>query len=436
MSSPESPFGHSRGLRTLILASKAHTLFQFHNRINQDDDMTAPAQFYGDGRKDENPHDFLKAAECSFTRATHAMTEAEKVCTMYLNMVSGGVAEVWMDALPANELDTWSYFCAAFTVRWPKRVMVQQTAREKVQELHAELLKEDKLGQHVETSGGSRELSHVVWARRVLELVMAVGDVNGLIIAEVHARLPSALREIVPDTFQTWASFTDAVKAVTVNEIADSQKREARLKEIEGKLKHNNDSPSGGLRQAMGQMSLGRSPYATPPQMFPQSFPAMATQGPRLQHVPQQQIMTHNGFSYPVTTMPFGGPPMAPSAHLARGPQQAQMFRPVEERYADMMKNVLPHHPATDEGKRLYTRQVEVWMAANPKEKPDECCPFPLTPGSLPLGSGECFTCGDCGHRAQKCTGLLLPPLEMKWRSIAGWISNNYRRAQPRLLPR
>ena len=49
--------------------------------------------------------------------------------------------------------------------------------------------------------------------------------------------------------------------------------------------------------------------------------------------------------------------------------------------------------------------------------------PYPLTPGTAPLGSRECYTCGVYGHIA-KDHDPSIPPIntrEQRWRAFVGW---------------
>ena len=50
---------------------------------------------------------------------------------------------------------------------------------------------------------------------------------------------------------------------------------------------------------------------------------------------------------------------------------------------------------------------------------PNETRPYPLTPGMVPVASGECWRCGHRTHHPGPCPAPLVPALETKWRSIA-----------------
>ncbi|KAI8974505.1 hypothetical protein BD414DRAFT_509941, partial [Trametes punicea] len=69
-----------------------------------------------------------------------------------------------------------------------------------------------------------------------------------------------------------------------------------------------------------------------------------------------------------------------------------------QQRLQALIKNALPPPPLTDEGRAKYTAQVEDWHRANTGLEPDEERPYPLTPGTLPVAHGECYTCGMPRH--------------------------------------
>jgi hypothetical protein len=72
--------------------------------------------------------------------------------------------------------------------------------------------------------------------------------------------------------------------------------------------------------------------------------------------------------------------------------------RPAMQRHQDLIQFALPHHPNTPAGLIAYRAQIAVWHTANPNRKPDEQHPYPLMPGTPPVGSRECWDCGLPGH--------------------------------------
>ncbi len=57
--------------------------------------------------------------------------------------------------------------------------------------------------------------------------------------------------------------------------------------------------------------------------------------------------------------------------------------------------------------------------------------PFPLSPGTLPVGSFECWSCGKSGHMRQNCTGPFVPENEQRFRGIASQPSRKNTSSQP-----
>lgn len=95
--------------------------------------------------------------------------------------------------------------------------------------------------------------------------------------------------------------------------------------------------------------------------------------------------------------------------------------RPPHERLADVLSKALPIQPNNPEGIARYNSQISVWQSSYGQsgKGPSETRPYPLTPGSCPVASGECWTCGNRSHHPAPCTLPSVPALETRWRSIA-----------------
>ncbi|KAG6823441.1 hypothetical protein H0H92_010200, partial [Tricholoma furcatifolium] len=74
--------------------------------------------------------------------------------------------------------------------------------------------------------------------------------------------------------------------------------------------------------------------------------------------------------------------------------------------------------PASDMSRAAYRTAINQWHAANPRSyAANEDRPYPLTPGTAPLGSGECTGCGHTGHLENACTAAShIPQIESRWR--------------------
>ncbi|KAF5384398.1 hypothetical protein D9615_003113 [Tricholomella constricta] len=76
-------------------------------------------------------------------------------------------------------------------------------------------------------------------------------------------------------------------------------------------------------------------------------------------------------------------------------------------------------HPNTPAGIALYNDQISKWHTDNGTRGPNETRPYPLSPGSSPVASDECWKCGRTGHVGPSCTQTSAPGLEVRWRMIA-----------------
>jgi hypothetical protein len=106
----------------------------------------------------------------------------------------------------------------------------------------------------------------------------------------------------------------------------------------------------------------------------------------------------------------FLAPPSSPSANRGSG-----YIKLAQQAVSDNVP-----YPATDDGRQKYQAALTAWMIKYGGAPPDwNTDHFPLTPGSSPLGSGECYSCGVAGHRSDECANPenLIPKLEAHWRS-------------------
>ena len=94
-----------------------------------------------------------------------------------------------------------------------------------------------------------------------------------------------------------------------------------------------------------------------------------------------------------------------------------------------------PHHPDTEQGRQAHRAQQAEWVKTHGLGAfVTESTPYPLRPGTLPVGSGECFTCGFTGHMGRRdsstCGGnRALHPHEQLWRAICSRIFRQTRSA-------
>jgi hypothetical protein len=93
--------------------------------------------------------------------------------------------------------------------------------------------------------------------------------------------------------------------------------------------------------------------------------------------------------------------------------------------------------PNTNEGKTNYSAAIQAWEAVYPpsREVDFTTAPYPLTPGTDPLGSRECYSCGIHGH-ITKDHDPGIPTInvrEQRWRAFIG--RNLYARGRMDFAP-
>jgi hypothetical protein len=88
----------------------------------------------------------------------------------------------------------------------------------------------------------------------------------------------------------------------------------------------------------------------------------------------------------------------------------------------------VPTPSRTEAGRQAHRAQQADWMKTQGMGAfVTESTPYPLRPGTLPVGSGECFTCGFTGHMGRRdgstCGGNRpLHQHEQTWRAISSRI--------------
>jgi hypothetical protein len=91
------------------------------------------------------------------------------------------------------------------------------------------------------------------------------------------------------------------------------------------------------------------------------------------------------------------------------------------------------HYPDTPEGQIGYQAQVLTWKTANLHKYKggDEYAPYPLTPGTLPVGTGECHSCGLCHPMGTPHLRAAIDAFETNYHHIAGHIIRTSRNNPP-----
>ena len=148
---------------------------------------------------------------------------------MHPRHITGNTAEEWYDALPAIDTASWATVKTAFQARWPKKTTSLKLANDKSNLLKGHVLKAEELGKW-EDDDGQDELSHVIWANKILTLANDIPDPAGLLIPEVRCLLPDIVKEWIESEFATWDRFADVIKAISKLSIDDALAKEKKYR--------------------------------------------------------------------------------------------------------------------------------------------------------------------------------------------------------------
>jgi hypothetical protein len=326
--------------------------------------------------EDQDPQDFMNRLERIILMKT-GLSEAEKVRFLELSLKAKSPAATWFTTLSKANKASFSTARDAFEIRWPVKAITEKTTAEKQALLDETVLTVGDLGRRVAASvGAEEELSHVVWADKVERLAGDIPDTNNLLVASTRKKLPKPLLKLVGLKPMTWKELADTVRSITLEELMEKVEEERDLTRYTLAVPN---TPSKALGSAFQSISI--APHA---------------RGPT-----SDQYRTPQVNSQPISSF---------SAE-----------KPAHERLADVLNKALPIHPRNTEGMALYSAQVALWQSTYGQsgKSPNEMRPYPLTPGTVPVASGECWKCGYRTHHPAPCPAPLVPSLESKWRSIA-----------------
>jgi hypothetical protein len=365
--------------------------------------------FHGDN-DDENPEDFLRA----FFRRMGTHSDDVKKSQFRYYLQADSAADEWYAELPENEKKSWTDIEAAFQKRWPRKTQAKKTEEEYEDEILGRKLKVDDLGKKEKVAG--REVySHVAWADKMATTVKSAKlEKTTSYVRQVRKELPTILREKVGTGHADWTAFLQAVRDVDVDHINDCMER--RNKDLEEKkavaqrlrlLEAVSRSPTAPLRQQLSTVSISnQAPAVNPPVVGDPFANTGGGQG-------NLRFTANNQPARQARNPPTGPRPPAT-------PEQKAELRALLSKF--------PQHPDTQAGRQAHQAQQAEWVRTyGYGTKVTEKTPYPLRPGTAPVNSGECFTCGQLGHVGARsgvdCEGMgfrTLHPNEQLWRVICG----------------
>ncbi|KAG1856825.1 hypothetical protein C8R48DRAFT_674798 [Suillus tomentosus] len=393
--------------------------------------------FYGDYEKEEEPTNWIRKYQLSLPPS---YSDVEKISRFELQCAAASPAEEWFTNLPSTDKTTWTNFLAAFKVRWPPPAHAKLTVAQKKERLKSVVLKEEEIGVMIEKDRG-RDWGHVKWAKQVAQMALGFGDTQCHFLDVVLENTPEVLRDFLADHYATWADFKADVAKTSASQLIRAKQRvvnDRKLREDVDKLQtqtfNSRKAPAPSPQNAQSSFPLPpvyrygpryapntnvtsqpAPPYQTAPPALPNPQPP---QPPPAMITPQTPQNPFNAATpVPRTNLFYGyrsGYPQTPSR--GRGPSSTDRVRTAAQ-YA-----VLPHHPDSEAGRQAYAQQVQDWSTQHGTEAaPNMTRPYPLKPGTSPLGSRECFNCGLAttpSHQAHECQNTPIPMQEGRWREM------------------
>ena len=167
------------------------------------------------------------------------------------------------------------------------------------------------------------------------------------------------MREYLQDKYNSWEEFAQAIQAIPVDcLLADRKHREED---------NQHDKTITSLQQQLAQLSIqpSRASRSTPTSAVPVNLaPAPILQRQATAGIAQTQLPT--------------APAHSPLTH-----------NQILERVAGIL-----HCLDTEEGWGQYKADVAAWHNTHGQTTPNIDRPYLLTPGTVPLGSSECYNCG------------------------------------------
>ena len=369
--------------------------------------------FHGD-KDDESPEDFWRA----FYRRMGDKSDDSKKAQFPYYLQADSVADEWFADLPDAEKKSWADIGVAFKKRWPRKKQTKKSDDEYEDEILGRKLKTEDLGKK-EKVAGRDVYTHITWADKMATTVKSAKlEKTTTYVRQVRKELPNILREKVGTGHADWSSFLQAVRDVDLDHIRDGM--ELLNKELEEKkalnqrlrmLESVSRSPTAPLRQQLSAVTIASQPPAPTATVISDPF-AISGGG-------------QGNLKFTTNTVT----PRAPrAASTGFGPRPT----PTEDQKTELraLLNRLPHHPDTQAGRQAHQAQQTEWVKTyGYGTKVTEKTPYPLRPGTAPVNSGECFTCGYVGHlgarTGETCETLghrPLHPNEQQWRVICSSI--------------
>ncbi|KAJ3822823.1 hypothetical protein F5880DRAFT_1656186 [Lentinula raphanica] len=194
-------------------------------------------------------------------------------------------------------------------------------------------------------------------------------------IASAWKRLPYALKKAVGEDYDTWESFTEAIRAVKWSTLRVEAEHEVDLERRKETVPVAQATPRSQLVSSFASTNLSSPPPSPTPNRNRRSDTDFGRSTPRYDSSVDKAALW--------------------AAIAAKQP-----------------------YPDSEEGRRAWEQDIRDWARRfGQNVRFLDQTVMPLAPGMAPVCSGECFRCGRGHRRGDDCTGGSIPKIEGNWRA-------------------
>jgi hypothetical protein len=260
------------------------------------------------------------------------------------------------------------------------------------------------------TTNRVEELVHIIWADKIERLAATILDANSLLVNTICKSMPKVLQKVMGSGHMTWVSFCSVAHAAMVTQITEAKEEEKEAQDLREQVRRLQDlreTSAWDIMNSLQQLTIN-TPSPIP------CFPILQMQPPNTPNYP------------PAPTFNTNNQPSAHAAHQAPNQPAHRQNRTPAEHMNDVIRLVLPIHLNTPASWASYNTQIIRWNTEYAGQQVSETHPYPLSPGTMPVSSGECWRCGMPEHMGPSCdSSTQIPGLEGRWRSIAASIKRS-----------
>ncbi|KAJ7665818.1 hypothetical protein B0H14DRAFT_2658402 [Mycena olivaceomarginata] len=363
----------------------------------------APLELFRGDARGEKPHYWLKKLQGTMNFDTK---EAEKLYRFEMGLAPGTVADKWWkNVVTVAEKASWAELMKAFAKKWPVPVEAEESPEELKARIKSTVLRAEDLGKIVGPPGDEM-YAHLRWAADMHPLIDALNDPSMLLKSDVRATLPLEIQSVLPASgLDSWEKFFTAVETVDSERVQDEIERNARFRRqgipnIGAETTGFDPDRSGAELYAHIQALMYRAPRPAPAQSYEPTTPQRGAPPhmPQMQHAPANWQVQSSANPFVATPTQDNSPATRFMARLLQTPGSPSAGRSNRNSLGgDPIRDLAlarraAANPRTYPG---YQADVAAWEArySGPSAPAPDYATYPLTPGTMPAGSKECWTC-------------------------------------------